>query len=65
MRVLAMLFVSLLAGCADTSPPFLGPNNPGSPLAPEASVRPMHNQLEADSITKKSRQILTGAAGDQ
>jgi len=65
MRVLAMLFVGLLAGCADTSPPPLGVNNPGSPLALEASVRPIHNQLEADSITKKSRQILTGAAGDQ
>jgi hypothetical protein len=65
MRLSAMLFVSLLTGCASTSPPPLGVNNPGSPLAPEASVRPMHNQLEADSITKKSRQILTGAAGDQ
>ena len=65
MRVLAMLFVGLLAGCADTSPPPLGVNNPGSPLALEASVRPIHNQLEADSITKKSRQILTGAVGDQ
>jgi len=65
MRGLAMIFVSLLAGCADTSPPPLGVKNPGSPLAPEASVRPMHNQLETDSITKKSRQILTGAVGDQ
>ena len=65
MRLLAMLFVSLLTGCADTSPPPLGVNNPGSPLALEASVRPIHNQLEADSITKKSCQILTGAAGDQ
>ena len=65
MRVLAMLFVGLLTGCADTSPPPLGVDNPGSTQTPEASVRPMDNQLEVDSITKKSRQILTEAAGNQ
>jgi hypothetical protein len=60
-----MLVVGLLTGCADTSPPPLGVNNPGSPLAPEASVQPMRNRLGTDDLTKKSRQILAGVASPQ
>jgi hypothetical protein len=52
------------AGCADTSPPPLGADNPGNPQAPEARVKPMSNRLGMDDITKKSRRILA-AEGDR
>jgi hypothetical protein len=57
--------VGLLAGCATAPPPPLTADNPASPSAPEATVRPLHNALGADDLTKKTRQIFAQAAKQQ
>jgi hypothetical protein len=43
-------------------PPPLTADNPASPSAPEATVRPFRNALGVDDLTKKNRQILAQAA---
>jgi hypothetical protein len=60
-----LIAVGLLAGCAATPPPPLTADNPASPSAPEATVRPLHNALGADDLTKKTRQIFAQAAKPQ
>src|SRR6266481_4962772 len=60
-----LIVLSLLAGCATAPPPPLTADNPASPSAPEATVRPLHNALGVDDLTKKSRQILAQAAKQQ
>jgi hypothetical protein len=40
-------------------------DNPASPSAPEATVRPLRNALGVDDLTRKSRQILAQAAKQQ
>src|SRR5712672_3078364 len=59
------LIAFLLAGCATAPPPPLTADNPASPSAPEATVRPLRNALGVDDLTKKSRQILAQAAKQQ
>jgi hypothetical protein len=54
-----------LAGCATAPPPPLTADNPASPSAPEATVRPLRNALGVDDLTRKSRQILAQAAKQQ
>jgi len=73
----SLLALSFLAGCAAAPPPPMTANNPANPSAPEASIRPLHNALGTDSLTRKSHQILAqsgkerqqsdpgGLAGDQ
>ena len=60
-----LIAVSLLAGCAATPPPPLTADNPASPSAPEATVRPFHNALGTDDLTTKTRQIFAQAAKQQ
>src|SRR4029077_4457316 len=60
-----LIVLSLLAGCATAPPPPLTADNPASPSAPEATVRPLRNALGADDLTRKSRQILAKAAEQQ
>jgi hypothetical protein len=60
-----LIAVGLLAGCATAPPPPLTADNPASPSAPEATVRPLHNALGADDLTKKTRQIFAQAAKQQ
>jgi hypothetical protein len=57
--------VGLLVGCATAPPLPLTADNPASPSAPEATVRPLHNALGADDLTKKTRQIFAQAAKQQ
>ena len=57
---LVLVALSFLAGCATTPPPPLA-DNPTSPTAAEATVRPIRNALAADDLTKKTRQILSQA----
>ena len=57
-----LVALGLLAGCATAPPPPLTADNPASPSAPEATMRPLRNALGVDSLTKKSRQILAQAA---
>jgi hypothetical protein len=58
----SLLALSLLAGCAAAPPPPMTADNPANPSAPEATVRPLHNALGSDSLTRKSRQILAQSA---
>src|SRR4029077_17814836 len=60
-----LIVLSLLAGCATAPPPSLTADNPASPSAPEATVRPLRNALGVDDLTRKSRQILAQAAEQQ
>jgi hypothetical protein len=53
-----LVALGLLVGCATAPPPPLTADNPASPSAPEATVRPVHNALAADDLTKKTRQIF-------
>jgi hypothetical protein len=61
----SLLAFGLLAGCAAAPPPPMAADNPANPSAPEAAVRPLHNTLETDSLTRKSRQILAQSAKEQ
>ena len=60
-----LVALGLLAGCATAPPPPLKADNPASPSAPEATVRPLRNALAVDDLTKKSHQILAQAAKQQ
>ena len=60
-----LIALGLLAGCATAPQPPLTTDNPASPSAPEATIRPLRNALGADDLTKKSRQILAQAAKQQ
>jgi hypothetical protein len=61
----SLLAFGLLAGCAAAPPPPMTADNPANPSAPEATVRPLHNTLATDSLTRKSRQILAQSAKEQ
>jgi hypothetical protein len=56
------LITLLFAGCATAPPPPLTADNPASPSAPEATIRPRRNALGADDLTTKTRQIFAQAA---
>src|SRR5260370_37705947 len=60
-----LIALGLLTSCATAPPPPLTADNPASPSAPEATVRPLRNALGIDDLTKKSRQILAQAAKQQ
>jgi hypothetical protein len=60
-----LVALGLLVGCATASPPPLTADDPASPSAPEATVRPLRNALGADDLTKKTRQIFAQAAKEQ
>ena len=60
-----LVALGLLVGCATTPPPPLTADNPASPSAPEATVRPLHNALGTDDLTAKTRQIFAQAAEHQ
>jgi hypothetical protein len=60
-----LIALGLLTGCATAPPPPLTADNPASPSAPEAIVRPFRNALGVDDLTKKNRQILAQAAKQQ
>lgn len=57
--------IGFLAGCVTTPLPPLAADNPASPSAPEATVRPLRNALAADDLTKKTRQIFAQAVNEQ
>ena len=60
-----LVALGLLAGCATAPPPPLTADNPASPSASEATVRPFRDALGVDDLTKKSRQTLAQAAKEQ
>jgi len=60
-----LVALSLLVGCATGPPTPLTADNPASPSAPEATVRPLRNALGADDLTKRTRQIFAQAAQQQ
>ena len=60
-----LVALGLLVGCATAPPPPLTADDPASPSAPEATVRPLRNALGADDLTKKTRQIFAQAAKEQ
>jgi hypothetical protein len=57
--------LGLLLGCATAPPPPLTADNPASPSAPEATMRPLRNALATDDLTTKTRQIFAQAAQQQ
>jgi hypothetical protein len=57
--------LGLLLGCATAPPPPLTADNPASPSAPEATIRPLRNALGTDDLTTKTRQIFAQAAQQQ
>jgi hypothetical protein len=57
--------LGLFVGCATAPPPPLTADNPASPSAPEATIRPLRNALGADDLTTKTRQIFAQAAKQQ
>jgi len=59
------LIAFLFAGCATAPAPPLTTDNPASPSAPEATIRPLRNALGVDDLTKKTRQIFAQAAKQQ
>jgi hypothetical protein len=59
------LIALLFAGCATAPPPPLTADDPASPSAPEATIRPLRNALGPDDLTKKTRQIFAQAAKQQ
>ena len=58
---LPLVALGLLAGCVTAPQPPLTADNPASPSAPEATVRPLGKALAADDLTKKTRQIFAEA----
>jgi hypothetical protein len=62
---LPLVALGLLAGCAMAPPPPLTADNPASPSASEATVRPPRNALATDDLTKKTRQIFAQAKKEQ
>ena len=62
---LALVALVLLAGCVTAPPPPPTADNPASPSAPEATVRPLRNALGVDDLTKKTRQIFAQADKQQ
>jgi hypothetical protein len=60
-----LVALGLLVGCATVPPMPLTADNPASPSAPEATVRPLRNALGADDLTKKTRQIFAQADKQQ
>jgi hypothetical protein len=60
-----LVALGLLVSCATVSPPPLTADNPASPSAPEATVRPLRNALGADDLTKKTHQIFAQGAKQQ
>ena len=60
---LPIIAFSLLAGCA-VAPPVLTPDNPASPRASEANLKPLPT-LKRDAITQRTRQMLAQAAKQQ
>src|SRR6266576_5893315 len=48
-----LVALGLLAGCATAPPPPLKADNPASPSAPEATVRPLRNALGSDDSYKE------------
>ena len=58
---LPLVALGLLAGCVTAPQPPLTADNPASPSAPEAAVRPLRNAVAADDLTKKTRQIFAQA----
>jgi len=63
--LLSLFALGVLVGCASTKLPSLTADDPTSPSAPEAAVRPLHNALGEDDLTKKTRQIFAQAAKEQ
>jgi hypothetical protein len=61
----ALIALSLLAGCATAPSPPLAADDPASPSAPEAPVHAIRNPLRADGLSKKTRQLLAQAAKEQ
>jgi hypothetical protein len=61
----SLLALGLLASCAPISPSVSSTDDPANPEAPEATVRPIRDVLGADSLTRKSRQILAQAANER
>jgi hypothetical protein len=59
------LIAFLFAGCVTAPPPPLTADNPASPSAPEATIRPLRHALGADDLTTKTRQIFAQAAKQQ
>src|SRR3954454_20177590 len=59
------LALSFLAGCASSSPPPLGADNPASPLAPAARTPPLTHTLAPDALTQRTHQSLARAAQAQ
>ena len=57
--------LGLFLGCATAPPPPLTADNPASPLAPEATIRPRRSPLAADDLTAKTRQIFAEATQRQ
>jgi hypothetical protein len=55
----------LLTGCVTVPPPPLTADHPASPSAPQAAVYPLRNALDADDLTKKTREILAQAGEEQ
>jgi hypothetical protein len=60
-----LVALGLLVGCATAPPPPLTADNPASPSAPEATVRPLRDALGADDLTTKTHQIFAQAAKQQ
>ena len=60
-----LVALGLFVGCATAPPPPLTADNPASPSAPEATIRPLRNALGADDLTTKTRQIFAQAAKQQ
>ena len=60
-----LVALGLLVGCATAPPPPLTADDPASPSASEATVRPLRNALGADDLTKKTRQIFAQTAKQQ
>jgi hypothetical protein len=60
-----LVALSLLVGCATAPPPPLTADNPASPSAPEATIRPLRDAPGADDLTTKTRQIFAQAAKQQ
>ena len=57
--------LSLLAGCTTAPAPPLTADNPASPSAPQATIRPFRNPFGIDDLTMKTRQIFAQAAKQQ
>jgi hypothetical protein len=57
--------LGLLLGCATAPAPPLTADNPASPSAPEAALRPLGDALGVDDLTTKTRQIFAQAAQQQ